>query len=194
MAKTNRIAVLVFALGAAACGGADVPADAETEAAATPASEAAGSQLDDEDIAAIVVTANSIDISNGELAAERAVDEQVKAFAATMVTDHSAVNQSARELVTRLGVTPTENDVSRSLQASAEQTQASLAALSGAEFDRAYIAHEVEYHRTVLSALDDTLIPQASNPELRQTLVDVRPAFAAHLQHAETILQQLGRN
>jgi putative membrane protein len=39
----------------------------------------------------------------------------------------------------------------------------------------------------VLSAVDDALIPNARNAELRAPLVCVRPAIAAHLQHAESL-------
>jgi len=190
----RRLAGVVLIAAVSACGGGD--AEVEDMSDTAPATEApapeAEAQIDDADIAAIVVTANSIDVRNGEIARERASDPRVREFAQTMITDHTAVNQSAQELVTRLGVTPTENDVSRSLQQSAEETQQRLSSLSGAEFDRAYMQNEVEYHQAVLSALDDTLIPNATNDELRQTLVSVRPAFQAHLEHAQSLLQELG--
>jgi putative membrane protein len=146
----------------------------------------------DPQIAAIVVAANSVDIEAGKLAQSRTKNEKVKQFADTMVNDHTAVNKSAVELVTRLGVTPEESETSRGLTASGEQTRARLGALSGDEFDREYIANEVAYHRLVLDALDKTLIPNAKNAELKATLVGVRPAFVAHLQHAEQIRAELG--
>ncbi|HEX6134694.1 MAG TPA: DUF4142 domain-containing protein [Longimicrobiales bacterium] len=196
MRCTERTVVLVLAAALVGCSGPDTRTETEAaaEEAAAPAASApdAAGSLDDADIAAIVVAANSIDVRTGELARERASDERVRQFAETMITDHTAVNQSAQELVTRLGVTPTENEVSRSLQQSAEETRASLLSQTGAAFDRAYVAHEVSYHEAVLQALDDTLIPSAANEELRQTLVGVRPAFQAHLDHARSLLEQLG--
>ena len=158
----------------------------------TPAPGEGAAALNDAEIAAIVVAANSIDVRYGEIARERATDERVRQFAEMMITDHTAVNESAGALVARLGVTPQENDVSRSLESSAGETRASLTAKTGAEFDRAYIANEVTYHQAVLDALDDLLIPNATNAELRQTLVGVRPAFAAHLQRAQSLQQSLG--
>jgi putative membrane protein len=138
-----------------------------------------------------VVAANSIDVSYGEIARDRATDERVKQFAETMITDHTAVNESAVELVGRLGVTPEENEVSRSLQSSADDTRALLLSKTGREFDLTYIRNEVEYHRAVIDALDALLIPNATNPELRETLTGVRPAFVAHLRHAESLQQAL---
>ncbi|HEY8468987.1 MAG TPA: DUF4142 domain-containing protein [Longimicrobiales bacterium] len=189
-------ALLTFA--ATACTPNSQPgADAQRSQAAAEAPAAAASAqapaLDDADIAAIVVAANTIDIQYGEIARERATNEQVKQFAETMIKDHTAVNQSATELVTRLGVTPTPNDVSRSLESQAAEMREVLRSKSGAEFDRAYIDNEVAYHRAVLQAIDEVLIPNASNAELKQTLVNVRPAVEAHLKHAEEIQRTLSR-
>jgi len=194
------LALVVLAAGGAACtNGSDSSASAADEQQSQPASEvqpetvgaAAAPALDDADIAAIVVAANTIDIRYGEIARERAANAQVKEFAETMIRDHTAVNKSATELVTRLGVTPRENDVSRSLEAQAAEMRETLRGKSGAAFDRAYIDNEVTYHRAVLQAIDETLIPNAKNAELKQTLVDVRPAIQAHLEHAESIQRSL---
>src|SRR3712207_3674253 len=74
------------------------------------------SSVTDPQIAAIVVTANQVDIDAGKLAQANASSAQIKEFAQRMVTDHSAVNQSATELVTRLRVKPESNATSASLQ------------------------------------------------------------------------------
>jgi len=148
-------------------------------------------QINDAQIAAIVVTANQVDVDAGELAATRAANAEVRQFAQRMVTDHKAVNQSAIELATKLEVTPQENDTSRALKTGGEKNVAALKKLSGAAFDRAYVDHEVVYHAQVLEALDKTLIPNATNVELKALLVKVRPAFVAHLEHAKQIQASL---
>lgn len=180
-------------LVAAACGGAPEGTETETAPAAEAAApdDAATPALTDAQIAAIVVTANAIDVANGELALARSENDRVRQFAQSMVGDHRAVNASAGELVERLGVTPEENDVSRSLQSDAEQTRARLSALEGVAFDRAYIENEVAYHRAVLDAMDGLLLPSATHPELRQALTDARPLFEAHLGHAETVQREV---
>jgi putative membrane protein len=147
----------------------------------------APARLSDAEIAGIVVAANSIDAELGDLAAKRATAPRIRTFGETMAHDHRAVNEQAAALVTKLGVTSADSDVSRKLRADAAAFRKQLAEKSGAEFDRAYIAHEVAYHRAVLEVVDTLLIPQASNAELKQTLVDVRPLFVAHLQHAEQL-------
>ncbi|MYN44788.1 DUF4142 domain-containing protein [Pseudoduganella sp. FT93W] len=138
----------------------------------------------DAQIAAIVVAANSVDIEAGQLAASKASNAEVKKFAQTMVTDHGGVNKMAVELVTRLKVTPEENDISKSLKQGGNETLTKLKSLHGAKFDQAYVDNEVAYHAAVMDALDKTLIPNAQNAELKALLVKVRPAFVAHLDHA----------
>ncbi len=53
--------------------------------------------------------------------------------------------------------------------------------------------HEVAYHQQVIEALDSTLIPGATNGELKALLVKVRPAFVAHLEHAKMLQKSLSK-
>jgi putative membrane protein len=160
--------------------------------ALAPASTVFAQSPNDAQIASIVVTANQVDIDAGKLAASKASNPDVKAFAQQMVTDHSGVNKQATELVTRLKVTPEDNATSQSLKSGGESNIATLKGLSGAAFDKAYIDHEVAYHQQVLDAVDKVLIPSASNADLKALLVKVRPAFVAHLEHAKHVQASLG--
>jgi putative membrane protein len=149
--------------------------------------------INDAQIASIVVTANQVDIDAGKLAAATTTNAEVKKFAQLMVTDHTAVNKQAVDLATKLKVTPQDNDTSKSLKAGGEKNVAQLKTLKGAAFDKAYVDHEVTYHQSVLDALDKTLIPNASNAELKALLVKVRPAFVTHLEHAKHLQASLGK-
>lgn len=148
----------------------------------------------DPQIAAIVVAANQVDIDAGKLAQAKASSKAVKDFAQRMITDHGGVNKSATELVTKLQVTPEPNDTSKSLQKGGDDNLAALKKLGGAAFDKAYVDHEVVYHQAVLDAVDQTLIPNAKNAELKALLVKVRPAFVAHLEHARQLQSSLGKS
>lgn len=152
---------------------------------------AQGSGPTDPQIAAIVVAANQADIDAGKLAESKTHSKDVKAFAQLMVKDHTGVNKAAADLVHKLGVTPEANPTSDSLKQGGEANIANLKPLQGAQFDRAYIDHEVTYHQNVIDALDKTLIPSAQNAELKALLVKVRPAFVAHLEHAKRVQSSL---
>jgi putative membrane protein len=145
----------------------------------------------DPQIAAIVVTANQVDIDAGKLAERKAQGAEVKAFAKRMVTDHTGVNQAAVALAQKLHVTPESNPTSEGLKQGGEANMDALGKLSGQAFDKAYIDHEVAYHESVLDAMDKVLIPGAQNAQLKALLVKVRPAFVDHLNHAKMIQSSL---
>ena len=147
--------------------------------------------INDAQIASIVVTANQVDIDAGNFAKSHAANAQVKQFAQQMVTDHTGVNKQAIALATKLKVTPEDNPTSQSLKSGGETNINKLKTLKGAEFDKAYIDHEVDYHRAVLDAVDKTLIPGAKNDELKALLVKTRPAFVAHLEHAKHVQAEI---
>ena len=148
-------------------------------------------QLTDANIAAIVVGANNIDISAGKIALQRSTNSEVRKFAQTMITDHNAVLDAAVALVTRLGVTPVNNDLVATLAEQSRVHEANLKTLSGIAFDKAYIDHEVAYHQAVIGVINDQLIPGAKNQELKDTLISVVPAFEAHLNHCQMIQKKL---
>jgi putative membrane protein len=147
--------------------------------------------LTDANIAAIVVGANKIDISAGKIALERSNNIAVKEFAERMIADHTAVLNSAVELVTRLGVTPVNNDLVAALSEQSRDHEAKLQTLSGKAFDKSYIDHEVAYHEAVIDVIENQLIPAAQNEELKATLVSVLPAFKAHLMHCKMIQSEI---
>jgi putative membrane protein len=157
------------------------------------AAGASAQSVNDAQIASIVVTANQVDIDAGKLATSRSTNGEVKKFGQLMVTDHTGVNKSATELVTRLKVKPEDNDTSKSLKEGGEKNLANLKTLKGAAFDKAYVDHEVAYHQSVLDAVDKTLIPNAKNADLKALLVKTRPAFVAHLEHAKHLQSTLGK-
>src|SRR5579863_1973845 len=84
-------------------------------------------------------------------------------------------------------VTPQNNATSQALSKGAAEKRAEFAKLSGGAFDKAYIDNEVAYHKTVDSALEQTLIPSATNPELKSLLSTGLKIFEGHEKHAEQV-------
>jgi putative membrane protein len=145
----------------------------------------------DPQIAHIAYTASEIDIKAAELAKEKSKNKEVLAFADDMIRDHTAVNQQALALVKKLNVTPEDNATSKALSQQAEEERKKLNALEGAAFDKAYAENEVAYHKLVNSSLQDTLIPSADNPELKELLSTGLKIFEGHQQHAEHLAQEV---
>jgi len=145
----------------------------------------------DPQIAHIAYTAGQLDITAAKQALSKSKNKEVLAFAEDMVRDHEAVNKQALDLVKKLNVTPADNDTSRALSKQAADKLAELAKLSGAAYDKAYVANEVAYHKTVNGALESTLIPSANNAELKNLLQTGLKIFQGHQQHAEHLAASL---
>lgn len=145
----------------------------------------------DPQIAHIAYTAGDIDIKAAQLALQKSTNKDVRAFAEDMVRDHKAVNDQALALLKKLNVTPQDNPTSQALVKQADAKRADLAKLSGPPFDKAYVDNEVAYHQTVNDALRNTLIPSASNAELKTLLQTGLKIFEGHQQHAETLDKSL---
>jgi len=141
----------------------------------------------DPQIAHIAYTAGQIDIAAAQLALKKSKNKDVRAFAADMERDHKAVNDKALALVKKLNVKPEDNSTSQQLSKQASDTRAELSKLNGAAFDKAYIDNEVACHKTVNGALQNTLIPSASNQELKDLLTTGLKIFQGHEQHAEHV-------
>ena len=168
--KSIPVLVVVFALTGAAWGQA---------------------KLTDPQIAHIAYTAGLVDIAAAKQALDKSQNADVRAFAEEMVRDHTAVNDKALALCKKLGVTPEDNDTSKSLAASGQQKLEEYAKLSGADYDHAYANNEVAYHKSVNSTLAGTLIPSTSNAELKDLLNTGLNLFKGHEQHAEELVGKL---
>lgn len=154
---------------------------------ASNVASAQGTKLTDPQIAHIAYTAGQLDIQAAQQAEQKSKNKDVIAFAKDMERDHKAVNDKALALVKKLNVTPEDNDTSKALTKQAADKRAELAKLNGAAFDKAYIDNEVAYHKTVNAALQNTLIPSASNQQLKDLLTTGLKIFQGHEQHAEHV-------
>jgi putative membrane protein len=150
-------------------------------------------KLNDAEIADIAYTAGTIDVAAGNQALGKTTNPEVKQFAEEMVRDHTAVNEQALALVKKLNVTPQDNATSQALSKAAAAKLVELSKLQGPAFDRAYVANEVAYHKTVNGALQDTLIPGAQNAELKSLLQTGLTLFEAHQAHAEHIAASMSK-
>jgi len=155
-----------------------------------PAAQAPAPALDDPTIVAIFDNANTFDVETGKLAAQKAHSKEVRDFGAMLARDHAMVRQEGRDLAKKLGVTPTPPAGDKSAQDQAAVMQR-LESLKGAEFDRAFLQHEIQFHKDVIAAINSTLLPAIKNPELKALVVKIAPAFQAHLQMAENLGKQL---
>jgi len=148
--------------------------------------------LDDATIVAIFDEANTADIETSGLAAKRGSSKDVRDLGKQFVRDHTAVRQQGRDLAKKLGVKPTAPKPDQGAEAAATALK-ELKTKHGADFDKAYLEHEVAYHQQVIDALNNTLLPAIQNAELKAFVQKVVPAFEGHLAAAKNLQQKVGQ-
>lgn len=172
-------------------GSAEAASPATAMPTSDPAPSAVPAELDDATIVAIFDAANTADIETGQLAAEKGSTDLVRAFGEQLVRDHTMVRQRGRDLAQRLGVTPTPPADDASARAHADVMQR-LRGLDGAAFDRAFLDHEVQFHQSVIDAVNSTLLPAIQHDSLAALVREVAPAFEMHRQRAADLRQRIG--
>lgn len=150
-------------------------------------------KLTDPEIASVAVTANQIDIEYAQIAKKKSKNADVLKFAATMAKDHQSVIDQAVALVTKLGVTPKDNVTTKSFLAGSTKTKAMLNSKKGDAFNKAYIDNEVAYHKAAINEVENVLIPDATNKELKSLLQSALPLFKTHLAHAEMVQKEFNK-
>jgi putative membrane protein len=151
-------------------------------------------ELTDGEIAKITDVVNQGEIEQARLAKTKAKDADVKKFAQHMITDHTKARQSGQKLVKQQQLITQDNSVATELGNGADETLQSLRGVQGAEFDRMYMAAQVEQHQKVLDMLDKQLILSADSPELKAELAKAREMVEKHLTEARELQQRLDQD
>ena len=146
--------------------------------------------MTDANIVALLDGANKADSSSGALAAKKATDAEVKAFARLMMSEHHALRAAGQALAKQLGVEPKapERDPLAPYVANEMKTLQSTA--KGAEFDRTYIDNEVSVHQAVLDLANQARVT-TQTPQLKELIEKATPVIRKHLDQATAIQKRL---
>jgi putative membrane protein len=109
------------------------------------------------------------EVQLGELASTNGMRDDVKAFGQRMVKDHTTINDDLKALAAQKSVTLPDN-----LNAKHQGMVDKMAALTGAEFDDAYIAAMVKAHTQDAATQD---------PDIKSFLDKSIPVVERHLEH-----------
>ncbi len=157
----------------------------------TPDEKAKAAPLNDKQIVAVALAANNGEVQMAEMAKKKATNPEVKQFAAMMHTHHSQGVQKAKALENKSKLSQEDNDLSQKLKGDVSTTLSDLRDKDGREFDKAYMESQVKAHKEVLQAIDDRLVPNAQNAELKTLLTEMRRQVADHLAKAQDIQAKL---
>lgn len=124
------------------------------------------------------------EIEVARLALEKAVTEEVKGFAQTMLDDHQRANQELAALATRKGL-----EVSDDAEL-INQAKALVLKLRGEEsFDKAYINNQVQAHKQTIALFRQA--SESSDKDIAAFASETLPKLEHHLQMAEQVNAQL---
>ena len=194
-------ALLLGAIAASACSrrdagtadtGIGLGSDTGMPTGMTDRGMAAGppAPLTDANIVYILDAANRVDSAAGSIAATKGTNSEVREFGTRMARDHHSLRQQGQALATKLGVAPAA-PAGDTAQAHYDKTMALLnGAGKGRDFDKAYIDHEVEYHKTVLETATAAMAA-AQNAELKNLIQKAAPVIQGHLDLAQAIQGRL---
>lgn len=199
---------IMFALAAWACQGKASNAGVETAAGDTAAvsstpgvatadgpvstdsSSASRAGLTDETILGMLDGANKGDSVGGAIAAKKATDAEVKAYAEMMMKDHHELRVGGEELAKQLGVTP-KPPAKDPIAGYANAEMAALQkAKNGEDFDQTYIGNEVTVHQAVLDAANMARVTTTTT-ELKTLIQNAIPVIQRHLEQAQSIQKRL---
>jgi putative membrane protein len=126
------------------------------------------------------------EVELGQLAEQKASSPQVKEFAQRMVNDHTKANDQLKQVANEENVTiPTK------LDAKDEATKDRLEKLSGAQFDRAYMADMVRDHTKDVTEFR-TEAKTAKDPAVKNFASQTLPTLEDHLKEARNVDSQVG--
>jgi putative membrane protein len=151
----------------------------------------AATPMSDAEVLGLLGTANDGEINMAQVAVSKAQNTDVKAFAARMVADHTANNVKLKAVEVKSSIARVESDQSKELKKNMDQMVDTLKKTPDASFDKTYIDGQVAGHQQLLMALDQTLIPNAQNADVKAYLQDTRTAVEEHLKAAQDLQSKI---
>ena len=146
----------------------------------------------DAQIVGVLAAGNETASDQARVAVRKASDPHVRQFAGRIVTDLEHARARLENLETRARIAPEQGTVSAQVKQGAERTMTAMRASSASDFDRTYIAAQVEAQHQRLDFIDRTL-NEVKNGALADLLREERPRVAARLREAKDVQSALNR-
>lgn len=214
--QSNLFLAGLISSALASCGGGSTPQSRAPESETSPATttqpasaytapapstnsipivgEPPPAPLTDGQIAAVRHAMDVVQINEGRLAEQRTLNPRVRAFAGTVVGTHTRADQQRAALMSQLRIEPAQTQKSAAVANEGERTLESLRTVSGPRFDQAYIGQQVDQQERMLDTIENELIPNVRNAQLKAGLEDMRSKVEANLKEALDIRQELAVN
>lgn len=147
--------------------------------------------LNDGQITQIILTADQSQIDAGLAAHDQAMDAAVKDYADKSILNFTNHMVDTKKLEVKTGIQPEDSAANKSLKDETDKNLQDIKSQKGTDFDKAYIDSQVVMLQKFLDGLDQALIPQAQNADLKAFLQSSRAPLEADLNSAKALQAQL---
>lgn len=125
------------------------------------------------------------EVQLGGIAAEKAKNDEVRAFAQKMINEHSEAGNDLREIGKKKGVS-----LVGGTSAEQQKEMGEMSKLSGAEFDKAYVKKMVEAHEKDVAEFQKQS-QSANDTDVRRFAAETLPTLKTHLEMIKDIQEKL---
>jgi putative membrane protein len=129
--------------------------------------------------------ANLAEISAGQLAQQRSDNAAIKQIGATFVANHTTLDSAVQQTAHALGVT-----LPATPNAEQQAAAAHLKQVSGAAFDKLYVAAELDGHHDAMADVQ-TELAKGTDAQVKADAQAAEPVIAKHLQMLQAEATQL---
>jgi putative membrane protein len=134
---------------------------------------------------------NTMEIQLSQMASKQATSPAVKRIATLLVTDHSKNRKEVAALAKKLNISLTPAAGGSVTASDSAAMPADLQGASGAEFDRAFVQHQIQLHENNIQKIQDQLLPAVQEPQIKTYLQKTLKEMQGHLATLEKTEQQL---
>ncbi|WP_408095647.1 DUF4142 domain-containing protein [Peredibacter sp. HCB2-198] len=151
----------------------------------------AATPKNDAEVMNMLMTVNTEEMNLSTVGKTKSSNEKVKAFSDKMMKAHTNNNERAMSLQKSENLKLAESKPSMKTKTKAEDTVENLKTMEGKNFDKAYMNAQVKMHQDTLNKLDNELIPNAKNDQLKALLKTTKGHVQDHLKEAQQIQTSL---
>jgi putative membrane protein len=145
----------------------------------------------DAEVLGILAAVNRNEIAAAEVAVKKNASPAVLDFARMMKQEHAANLEETRRLAKKIGAGPGETEAVEGLRKEGKGLVDTLSVQQGTLFSEAYMDAMVKGHADALDLIDNKLLKEARNEEVKKHLEKTREKVASHLAHAQRLQDSL---
>jgi putative membrane protein len=152
----------------------------------------AAAKWTDGNVLATITAINQGEVDIGNAAMAKLGNKDAKDFCDMMVKDHGEGVKKLSTIATEQQLTPMDNETTTAMRMEGATLVTKMSAdPAGPAYDKAYMQAMVDGHQKALNAIDQKLLPNATNPALKDTITAMRGKVQEHLSRAQSVLQGL---